>query len=79
MHKFNLKEDGSQWYNYFCIRLDDKQHRLTGKGYYLSWSGKARIAFPVWFAHSGDAKDYVKSINWREAVDAEFEKEVLGE
>lgn len=76
--QIKFKEDGSQWYNFFCIRLDDKQQRLTGKGYYLSWNGPARVAFPVWFAHSGDARAYILSINWREAVDAEFEKEVLG-
>lgn len=73
-----FKEDGSQWYNYFSIRLDTQQEKLRGKGYYFSWRGEKRIAFPEWFETSVDARMWIHQYNWREAVDIEFEKEVLG-
>jgi len=67
-----FKDDGSAWYNYFFIRLDNSI------GYYFAWSGTKREAFPGrYFKCTTNAKTWILSHNWKEAVDEEFEKEVL--
>jgi hypothetical protein len=72
--KILFKDDGSEWYNYFFIRLDDVL------GYYFAWSGSKRPAFPdTYFKCTSNARSWIKAHNWREAVDEEFEKEILNE
>ncbi len=77
------KDDGTQWYNYFAIRLDQNRQKIfhiTGEGgYYISWRGRASNPFNRYFNTPGEAREYIMCIPWRQAVDAEFEKEVLGE
>lgn len=69
-----FKEDGSQWYNYFFIRLD------FNIGYYIAWIGSAEPAFPDKYFRCGqNARAWISThSNWRAAVDEKFEKEVLG-
>lgn len=69
-----FKEDGTQWYNYFHIRLNNEGH------YYFAWNGSNRNAFPdAEFKAHDNAKYWIIKHNWRQAVDEEFEKEVLSE
>lgn len=80
MTKIEFKEDGSQWYSYFSIRLDGQKRYEQGAGYYISWRGVKRIAVPnTWFSDSSGAREWFKENDWRKIVDTEFEKEVLGD
>lgn len=68
----DYKQDGTEWYNYFFLRLD------PSIGYYFAWIGSKRIAFEdKYFKCTTNAKQWITSHNWREAVDEEFEREVL--
>jgi len=65
------KEDGSEWYNYFHIRQNER-------GYYFAWLGTRTNAFPEHhFRVEDNMKRWIKDYNWRIVVDNEFEKEVL--
>lgn len=76
MSIIRFKEDGSQWYNYFHIRYDQT------KGYYFSFNGKVKNAFPGEYWHSSQHSHMRRWIcednRWRIRLDEEFEQEVLG-
>jgi len=70
--KPHYETDGSEWYNYFMIRQNDLGH------YYFAWIGSKREAFGEHcFKCTSNAKTWISDYNWREAVDEEFEREVL--
>lgn len=62
------------WSDYFFIRLDDSI------GYYLAWKGTKRPVFSdKYFRTYESCRTWIKDNDtWRQAVDIEFEKEVLG-
>ena len=67
-----FKEDGTEWYNYFFLRLDDTI------GYYFAWNGTKRPAFPDhYFKSTTNAREWIKTYNWKQVVDEEFEREIL--
>jgi sarcosine oxidase delta subunit len=68
----HFKTDGSQWYNYFMIRQNDEGH------FYFAWISSRQEAFPnKCFKCTANAKEWILGFNWKEAIDEEFEREVL--
>jgi hypothetical protein len=68
-----MDEDARKWWDYFWITADEDGN------YYFSWYGTRNNAFPDKCWRSIDNMKKWINENWRQILDEEFEKEVLGE